>query len=137
MAELAEHHQTSPAAEPNPPASHIVAVIDDYSALLEAVRTRIRQTNATYSVIEETSGIPNGSLAKAVGPSRTRYFGPGLFCLLACLGLRICLIEDPQLVARYRDRLEPRQHSRHAREHWRWWKRLSAPDQLKRTNGHG
>jgi hypothetical protein len=71
------------------------------------------------------SGLPARYLSKATGPHRTRHFGQGLFFVLHALGLRLAIIEDHELAARYRDRLDPRERPRLVREHWRWWKRLT------------
>ena len=141
----AKHDQIPPAAEFNPPAEQapavqlprFVAIVDDYDSLLSMIRVRIRRTNTTYAAIEQTAGMPSNYLSKTVGPRRSRFFGPGLFYLLATLGLRLAIVEDPQLVEKYRNRLEPRERPRLAREHWRWWKRLGASDQSKRTGSDG
>jgi len=118
-------------AEPNQSAANLTAVVNDYNSLLEAIRARIRSLDTTNSAIEEMSGLPNRYLGKVVGPRRTRHFGQGLFYVLHALGLRLALIEDRELVKKYRDHLEPRYRPRHTREHWRWWKRLGALDAVK------
>jgi hypothetical protein len=124
MAELAEHPQIPPVAEPpavQPP--KFVAVIDDYDGLLATIRATIGRVDTTLETLEEAAGLPNRYLSKVAGPRRTRYFGPSLFYVLSCLGLKLAVVQDPELVERYRDHLTPRRQSR-------------AGQARGRTNGH-
>lgn len=132
MVQLAEHNQFSPAAEP----LAVIAIIDNYDSLLATLRVCIGQVNTTHSAIEMRAGLPSGYLSKCCGPRHVKHFGPALFHVLHVLGLRLALIEDPQLVEKYRNHLEPRQRPREARGHWRWWKRpinQSAPTVIPKS----
>jgi hypothetical protein len=95
------------------------AVVDyqaGYRGLIAAFRQRVfeRGISVTSQDIAEISGLPSHYFCKILSPSPNpskRFGAASLGPILACLGLRIVLCEDPQAIQKYAARIPRRNES--------------------------
>lgn len=70
-----------------------LALVDDYSGLVTALRKRKTALSLSGGEIEQRSGLAAGYVAKLLGPSRVKVAGPlSLGLMLQTLGLRLAVI---------------------------------------------
>ena len=88
-----------------------LAVVTDYSGLVAALRERaIARKIAVSGEVNEVAGLPSGYVEKLIGPRPVRRLGIiSLGPLLAVLGIKLAVIEDPEALARYGSRIGERQ----------------------------
>jgi hypothetical protein len=83
--------------------------IRSYADLVRALRFRHHELNVSLHTLDQLAGLPLGYCAKILGPGQVKHLGPiSLQSLLGALGCRLQLVEDPEAMARIRDRLIPR-----------------------------
>jgi hypothetical protein len=82
--------------------------VDSYEQLLQTLRDRMAALDTSFEQVESVSGIGDRYLNRVLGPHPTKGIGPVTFSIFAALGLRLVLVEDPQLLGRVRDRLRRR-----------------------------
>jgi hypothetical protein len=83
--------------------------VTDYAGLLEVIRRRMRELNITFETLDVVSGVQLGYSSKILGPTPSKCFGPvSLGCVLGALGMKLVAVEDPEQLAKVRDRLTPR-----------------------------
>jgi hypothetical protein len=86
-----------------------LAVVSDYEQLVMALRARAEALNISNMTIDETAGLPSGYAGKLLSICPNRTLGRvSLGCLLAVLGLRLVVEEDPAALDRVRPHLTPR-----------------------------
>jgi hypothetical protein len=84
-----------------------LAVVSDYSELVAALRARAEALDVSNLTLDEVTGLPSGYSGKVLG--RSQILGRlSLGLLLDALGLRLVVIEDPEVFARIAPRLERR-----------------------------
>jgi hypothetical protein len=96
-------------APPPEPALHPFAIIDHtagYRGLIIAFRKRVAELGLciTSEELAARSGTPSHYFCKILSPSPTpakRFGSQSLGAILACLGLKIILVEDPAALERY------------------------------------
>jgi len=108
--------------------------IHDYAGLVAALRARKEALDVSFSLLEHLSGLQNGYISKLLSPRPSKRLGQlSLDCLLAVLGLKLVVQEDPEAMAKLSGRLTPRYRrgdAHHAVHHARH-PRPAAP-----VNGH-
>jgi hypothetical protein len=87
-----------------------------YAGLIAAFRARAaeRHIAITGEAVAQVAGIPNFYLAKILSPSSKpakRFGAASLGPILACLGLKIVLVEDSEALEKYASRIPKRQES--------------------------
>jgi hypothetical protein len=86
-------------------------LISDYGGLLEAFRERAKELEISREGIDQVAGWADGYAGKLLGGAaakRRKIIGPlSLELLLAALGLKLILVEDPVATARTLARREP------------------------------
>ena len=85
-----------------------IATVETYEQLLQLLRARMVALDSSYETVEVVSGIGERYLNRVLGPHPTKGIGPVTFSIFGALGLRVVLVEDPELVARVRARLRCR-----------------------------
>jgi hypothetical protein len=99
------------AATAEPPARQI-AIVRSYGDLHKALRLRADELGTTREAIDELTGLQNGYAAKLLAPVPIKSLGPqSLGPMLAVLGLKLLVVEDPDTIARITSRLGKRQIS--------------------------
>jgi hypothetical protein len=84
-------------------------IIKNFADLQVALRQRAEQLNVPRREIDELAGLPAGYASKLLGKKPVRRFGAMSFeVMLAALGLRLRLEEDPAAMERVHARLRPR-----------------------------
>jgi hypothetical protein len=90
----------------------VLAVVSSYHEMLAALRSRITELQINGERFDDYAGLPRGYLSKLVGANPVRRLGMTSFApVLAGLGLRLLVIEDPEGTARLKSRLQPRNNS--------------------------
>ena len=90
----------------------VLANICSYEEMLAALRSRVAELQINGERFDEFAGLPRGYLSKLVGARPIRRLGMTSFePVLAGLGLRLLVIEDPKGTERLRNRLVPRNNS--------------------------
>jgi hypothetical protein len=90
----------------------VLADICSYEQMLEALRARVTELNVSGEAAEAYCGLPRGYFSKLIGAHPVRRLGMTSFePVLAGLGLRLLVIEDPQATARLKSRVKPRNGS--------------------------
>ena len=83
--------------------------IRSYGDLLGVVRRRMAELELTYETANFVGGLQSGYLQKLIGPTPSKCFGPlSLACVLGALGIKLVAVEDPEALAKVRDRLVKR-----------------------------
>jgi hypothetical protein len=90
----------------------VLAAVSSYEQMLDALRARVVELGINGERFDEFAGLPRGYLSKLVGANPVRRLGMTSFQpVLAGLGLRLLVIEDPNLTARLKNKLAPRDES--------------------------
>jgi hypothetical protein len=87
----------------------VIAVFNDYSGLLAAMRLRVQEQKIaiTSPDIARVSGLADAFVAKCLSPKQPRRLGSASFgAVMSLLGVRLAMIEDPETMARYTARLK-------------------------------
>jgi hypothetical protein len=88
------------------------ALIRDYDALVEALRSRINQLNVSLETVDAIGGLPARYTGKLLMARPIKHLGRiSLGCILGALGAALVLVEDPEQLDRVRGRLVPRKYS--------------------------
>jgi hypothetical protein len=86
-----------------------LAIVENYAQLVEALRARAEALDVSNEVLGEVSGLASGYVGKVLGVSGMKPLGRvSLGVLLAALGLKLAVLEDPEAMARMRGRLVKR-----------------------------
>ena len=86
----------------------VLADVSSYEQMLAALRSRINELQINGERFDEYAGLPRGYLSKLVGANPVRRLGMVSFQpVLAGLGLRLLVIEDPEATKRLQKRLKP------------------------------
>jgi hypothetical protein len=90
----------------------VIADVISYDEMLAALRARINELQINGERFDEFAGLPRGYLSKLVGARPIRRLGMTSFePVLAGLGLRLLVIEDPDATKRLKNFLPPRNGS--------------------------
>jgi hypothetical protein len=90
----------------------VLADVTSYDGMLEALRARVNELQIHGERFDAFVGLPEGYLSKLIGARPVRRLGPTSFApVLAGLGLRLLVIEDPEGTERLRNSLSPRNAS--------------------------
>jgi hypothetical protein len=74
-------------------AGSILAMLDDYSALVAALRSRKAALDLTFDEIEKRTGLTTGYASKLLSPTHIKTLGPlSMGLLLKTLGLRLAIV---------------------------------------------
>jgi hypothetical protein len=99
MSDVATSHPDLPA----------LGVITDYASLHEALRRRADQLRLSRTTLDSLTGLADGHSSKLLALSHPKILGEKSFgVMLEALGLRLVVEEDPQALAKYAARCEPR-----------------------------
>lgn len=89
-----------------------LAIVRDYSELHAALRARAEQLNVSRETIDNVAGFQQGYASKLLAGKPITIIGKWSFgTILAALGVKLILVEDPDAMARIKDRLVPRANS--------------------------
>jgi hypothetical protein len=92
-----------------PSARRELAVVHDYDGLRIALRARAEQLDISRLEIDRISGVANGYSSAVLSNTPRKRIGPAnLGPILAALGLKLVVVEDAELMARYTARAEKR-----------------------------
>jgi hypothetical protein len=81
----------------------------DYDDLRAALRARCEALNISRLELDRISGIANGYSSCVLSDTARKHIGAQTIGpLLAALGLKLLVVEDPDMVAKYTVRAEPR-----------------------------
>lgn len=105
-----------------------LAEFTDYESLRRALREVREQRDISFTLLNEITGAPDGYFDRVLGPSAPKRMSiNSLTCLLGGLGIKAVFFDDPEALARIKNRLEPRDrpHLVSARSRWRTyaWRR--------------
>ena len=90
----------------------VIADVSSYEQMLAALRLRVNELQINGERFDEYSGLPRGYLSKLIGARPIRRLGMTSFApVLAGLGLRLLVIEDPDATERLKNGLVPRNQS--------------------------
>jgi hypothetical protein len=96
--DLADDHPHVAHRPPNcsvPPGARLLAIVDDYESLVEALRNRANQIGASRASIDHAAGFPDGFAGRVLGPGFTKGLGVrSLPPILAALGVSLAVIGD-------------------------------------------
>jgi hypothetical protein len=88
---------------------HVVAVARSYEEFLEGLKRRRADLRLTLALTGEIAGLQNGYAEKILAPTPLRHLGRVSFtALIGALGLAVVLVEDPEQMARVKNRHTPR-----------------------------
>ena len=80
-----------------------------YFQLIDALAARRLELRATLAELDEVAGLAERHSSKVFSRRPTKYLGPiTLSCLLAALGLKIVVVEDPEALERVEHRYRRR-----------------------------
>jgi hypothetical protein len=96
-----------------------LGVITDYASLHETLRRRADQLKLSRATIDALAGLSEGHASKLLCLSHPKILGEKSFgLLLTALGLRLVPEADPEALAKYAARCEPRaEHQVRHRSH--------------------
>ena len=101
-------------------APQAIATIHSYDDLIAVARARMDALEITFATLDSISGVQEGYSAKLLGPGHCKTLGPVSFCsIMAALGMKLLAVEDPEAMARVRQRLVKRKYRRDRATHWR------------------
>jgi hypothetical protein len=90
--------------------SRQVVMVRDEPDLCRVIRERCAELQITFSTLDEVALLPDGYSSKLLAPIPTKHMGAlTMWSILGTLGYRIGLVHDEELLARFRDRLIPRE----------------------------
>jgi hypothetical protein len=85
-------------------------LVHDERELIAAIRARLVELNVTHTALDAAALLPDGYAGKLLAPEPMKHIGSVSFwSILGTLGYRIALVHDEELLARFRDRLTPRE----------------------------
>jgi hypothetical protein len=85
-------------------------VVHDERELIAAIRARLVELDISYDTLDTAALLPDGYTGKLLAPEPIKHAGAlTLWNILGTLGYRIALIHDPDLLARFRDKLVTRE----------------------------
>jgi hypothetical protein len=88
----------------------IIGQFNTYPGLLDALRARVAELDASGELLDDLAGLPKGYMQKLVGTRPKKRLGmQSLGDVFGVLGLKAALIEDPEAMARIAGRLRKRQ----------------------------
>jgi hypothetical protein len=88
-----------------------VVMVHDECELLAALRKRCDELGVTRQTLDTAALLPDGYASKLLCDPPMKHLGAlTLWSVLGTLGYRIALVHDPDLLARFRDRLIVREH---------------------------
>jgi hypothetical protein len=94
-----------------------IAVVSDYAELVSCLRARAEALNISNETLDGVTGLTSGYAGKLLSRRFRRTLGRvSLGVLLAALGLRLVVEEDPAALDRVRDRLTQRKANGRHRE---------------------
>jgi hypothetical protein len=83
-----------------------IAIVRDYAGLLAVIRARRAALDVSLETVDEVSGFCSRYCSKLLtDPPMKRMGIMSLGAMLGTLGLALAVIEDPEALARVRDRL--------------------------------
>ena len=86
--------------------SRPVVMVHDERELLAAIRARCNELQITYDTLDAVAVLPDGYASKLLCEHPVKHMGTlTMWNVLGTLGYRIALIHDPDLLARFRDKL--------------------------------
>src|SRR5262249_53491548 len=84
-----------------------LGVVRSYDELVEALRARAFELNATRDAIDEVAGLQRGYSAKVLAPGTPRCLGrQSMGPLLGALGVMLLVVEDEKAMERYGHRVK-------------------------------
>jgi hypothetical protein len=96
-------------AAPAQTPGRVLAVVSDYSQLIDALRSRTDELAVSRKTLDDLTGLQNGYCAKLLMPVPMKRFGPqSLGPLLTVLGAKLMLVEDLEGLRKISSRLEKR-----------------------------
>ena len=105
------------------PPSPIGRLIATYDEVIDIFRARADELELSRLEIDRLTGLADAHTSHLLARKFTQVFGPvSLPLMLDVLGLRLLVVEDPELTARTLKRRTPRKSS-----HLRVMRKLSAP----------
>jgi hypothetical protein len=122
-AHVARERPTAPPAKPKPaPAAPIAKApspigrfLRDYGEIVELCRAQAEKLQISRHETDRLAGLPEGHSGHVLSTRYSKLIGPTyLVPLLEHFGLRLIVIEDPELIARTLARRTPR-HEEHVR----------------------
>jgi hypothetical protein len=88
-----------------------LVLVRDEPDLCRVIRERCAELQITYSTLDVVALLPDGYSSKVLAEHPTKHMGAlTLWAVLGTLGYRIGLVHDEELLARFRDKLVPREH---------------------------
>jgi hypothetical protein len=91
---------------------NVLAEATNYDELVAAFRSRIAALGTTMETLDEVAGLPLRYSSKLLAPFPIKGFGRiSLGPILGALGVKICLVEDAEMLARIKHRLVPRKNT--------------------------
>jgi hypothetical protein len=92
---------------------NVIATLNGIDDLHAALRNRAEVVNLSREELDVLARFPAGYTSKLLAPTPMRRIAlPSMFDLSEALGLQIALIENPEMMARIRDRTLPRDANR-------------------------
>jgi hypothetical protein len=86
-------------------------LIRDERELIAALRERLRELGITYETLDTAALLPDGYASKILCEHPVRRMGAlSMWSILGTLGYEIALVHNPDLLARFRDKLVTREH---------------------------
>jgi hypothetical protein len=86
-----------------------IAVVSDYRELVAALRARAEALDVSNLVLDDITGLASGHTGKLLSLYPKRTLGRvSLGALLAALGVKLVVIEDPEALDRVKGRLTQR-----------------------------
>jgi hypothetical protein len=87
-----------------------VVMARDETELLAAIKARCAELRITYETLDTVALLPDGYASKILCEHPVRRMGAlALWSILGTLGYEIALVHNPDLLARFRDKLVPRE----------------------------
>jgi hypothetical protein len=89
-----------------------LAIVSSYGELIACLRRRAEELAVSNSTLDAATGLADSYCAKLLARRPSRALGPlSLGLMLEALGLRLAVVEDPEVLARARSRLVRRRRN--------------------------
>jgi hypothetical protein len=104
-------------SEPQPPAritDRVIAQFNSYEGMLAAMRLRAKERQLALGSdnVAALTGLPAFYFSKLLSPKAPRRIGSiSMAPVMAILGVKLVMVEDPETMARYASRLHKRHES--------------------------
>jgi hypothetical protein len=86
-------------------------LVRDEPDLCRVIRERCAELQITLETLDTAALLPDGYASKLLCEHPVKHMGAlALWSILGTLGYRIGLVHDEELLARFRDKLVPREH---------------------------